>query len=129
MAEHNYAQVLRWIADGKSIQFKTCTGAWADEHHEHTLTRCANGCTGFEYRIKPRTMWINGREIEAPLATAPESDSMYWVPGAFGVDYSRWNDGALDAKALAEGRVFSSKKAAQAAFDAITSLLVHQPTE
>lgn len=78
--EHKYAQVLRWIADGQKVQFKTVTNLWADEQPEATLMRIAGGISGHQYRIAPRTVTVNGVECVAPETVAPGIGVRFYVP-------------------------------------------------
>lgn len=77
-----------------------------------------------EYRRKPRTITINGREIEGQTMETPTANKEYWTIGCFGPDWFVWGNDPLDDQLLKAGRVFATKEAAQAAYDAITSLLV-----
>lgn len=70
MAEHEYAQVLRWIADGKEVQFShPDVHGWLDltQLSQPALSSFFAGENGWEFRLKPRTITIAGRQIEEPV--------------------------------------------------------------
>lgn len=69
--EHKYAQVLRWIADGKEIQWKLRNGEWIDQKHGPALEEIANeDWSPDHYRLKPRTIMIGDVECEAAVLKA-----------------------------------------------------------
>ena len=59
--EHEYAQLLRWIADGEdSIQWETAYGNWIDQPLPVTLEEIKNADFDLcRYRLKPKTIRID----------------------------------------------------------------------
>lgn len=131
--EHPHAQVLRWIADGETVQFLL---ARSDDPIWHELKKNANGCSvaislldgdgEYQFRIKPKTIRIAGREIEAPVMSGPgyfTTDTGYELP---------WFGDERDRNSFADmqknGRVFATPEAARAAQEAITALLTREPS-
>lgn len=63
MTQHPQAEILRAIADGKEVQYRSeVTGDWLD-CHLFTIARHPD----WTFRIKPKTLSINGREFECPI--------------------------------------------------------------
>lgn len=129
--EHPHAQVLRWIADGENVEVKTSGRApWIE------VFGLNNNCLAiliappepceFEFRIKPKTITVGDREIEAPIKSGPGyfiTDTGHELP---------WFDDERDRNSFADmqknGRVFATPEAARAAQEAITALLTQEPS-
>ena len=90
--EHKYAQVLRWIADGEDVQarlpgsevsgeFESLIGNFNAWNYSDDWKQCLlSGDFGgheWEFRLKPRTITVNGREIVAGMDVEPSQ--FYWV--------------------------------------------------
>lgn len=123
--EHKYAQVLRWIADGKKIQWQSSDGTWCDECHKEALGSILDeGYVPSRYRLAPRTVKVGDVEIEAPAMDLEEDGTDYFWVTADGVVY-----GVLDKSAVfvgdlrKRGRLFSTREAAKAANDAWVKLM------
>lgn len=126
MAEHKYAQVLRWIADGEKVQIKM--EEWVTCSAEGAMLYILND-THHQFRLKPRTLKIAGVELEAPLNDAGGMQTVYAsdatgrvAPITFNPSDLVHGQGYKDA--LANGRLFATPEAAKSAYDAITALLV-----
>ena len=80
--EHPYAQVLRWIADGEQIEWRHTFGIWEAINADVLLTALAGPHTvGVDrFRLKPRTININGHEVPEPMRVAPAVEDSYYVP-------------------------------------------------
>ena len=77
---HPYAEILRAIADGEEIQFRSA-GTWCDQSLETTLQEIADEDYPPEcYRVKPNVVMINGHEVPEPLKELPLEDGamVYW---------------------------------------------------
>lgn len=130
--EHPHAQVLRWIADGESVQFrlKAEDSEWNSmEVMSYTRLGClaqGHAFAGCEFRIKPKTIRVGDREIEAPIKSGPG----YFITDT-GHELS-WFDDERDRSSYTgmqkRGRVFASIEAARAAQEAITALLTREPS-
>lgn len=128
--EHPHAQVLRWIADGETVQAQfNGDGVWQSMNslNDHVLAALLAGLVkSWEFRIKPKTIRIGDREIEAPIKSGPGyfiTDTGHELP---------WFDDERDKNSFADmqknGRVFASIEAARAAQEAITALLTKEPS-
>lgn len=117
--EHKYAQVLRWIADGEEVQGKITAGSWADlqnfseEHSTAILKGDPHPFSNYEFRLKPRTITVNGREIVEPERKALEDDQAYWVPSIAREELqsqANWAGDAFDLRCLERGLVHLTKE-------------------
>ena len=126
--EHKYAQALRWMADGEIVQIKwERSGGWLpmNARNEYVNDQVLRGLDGYEFRLKPKTIRIGDREIEAPVMSGP---GYYFTNHG---DVFRWFDDAklnppADLQKL--GRVYATEEAARAAQEAITALLTREPS-
>lgn len=129
MTEHKYAQVLRWIADGKKVQ---CKAHW-NEHfsqitdvlNENGLIALLNGTLAdeFEFRLAPSTVKVGDVEIEAPLSECEEGATVFvlWTDGSVGsIDSYKTEVGIA---MLESGRIFRTREAAEAAHAAWVKLM------
>ena len=123
--EHEYAQVLRWIADGETVQaYDLQIGEFVDKAPEALLLMIfSQEPAPGNFRIKPRTILINGREVPEPMRVAPEVGIMCWVadPSAWKLDDWEWEGDEYDFELLKRGLVHAAEEAAQAHVDALLS--------
>lgn len=127
--EHKYAQAFRWMADGEDVQISWGrAGGWLSmrECNEYVNDQIMRGDDGYVFRLKPKTIPIGDREIEAPVMSGP---------GHFVTDTGhelQWFADSRDVESFADmqknGRVFASIEAARAAQEAITALLTKEPS-
>lgn len=122
--EHPHAQVLRWIADGETVQVQFAKD-WHDLSLEGLLRHIAEPRGDYPFRLKPKTITVGDREIEAPVM----SGEGYYITD-HGTVY-RWFDEPglnpqIDLQKL--GRVYATEEAARAAQEAITALLTREPS-
>lgn len=130
MAEHKYAQVLRWIADGKAVQCKAPRGGWVElEEAGRALQSIGLGISipPEDYRLKPRTVKIGSREVEAPVlepVLEPGTPGSVWT---WNSDYCRPSEhpdrSCVATEQYALGLCFATEEACRAAHDAIHALL------
>lgn len=126
--EHKYAQAFRWMADGEDVQVSWGrAGGWLPmrECNEYVNDQIMRGDDGYVFRLKPKTIRIGDREIEAPVMSGPG----YYVTD-HGDVFHWFGDEALDAGTnyQKQGRVFATEEAARAAQEAITALLTREPS-
>jgi hypothetical protein len=127
--EHKYAQAFRWMADGEDVQISWGrAGGWLSmrECNEYVNDQIMRGDDGYEFRIKPKTIRIGDREIEAPVRSGP---GYFITEAGFELQFfadSRDTAGYADVQK--RGRVFASIEAARAAQEAITALLTREPS-
>lgn len=126
--EHKYAQAFRWMADGEDVQISWGrAGGWLSmrECNEYVNDQIMRGDDGYVFRIKPKTITVGDREIEAPVMSGP---------GYFFTNHGavfRWFEDAklnppIDLQKL--GWVYATEEAARAAQEAITALLTREPS-
>lgn len=84
---HPWAKELHALADGATILQKRTDevdtpGAWRslDPYDGGMLALIRGDTEQHEFKIKPRTIIVNGREIPAPYDNAPEAGMTYYVP-------------------------------------------------
>lgn len=128
MTEHKYAQVLRWIADGKEVQTKFLDGSWVDvkcfaDKKLASMLRNEFHASD-EFRLAPRTVKVGDVEIEPPLSECQEGEKVFvrLVDGEVAaLDFykaSSYCVGMLEA-----GRLFRTPEAAEAAHAAWVKLM------
>ncbi|MGQ8875916.1 hypothetical protein ACUTR7_00280 [Delftia sp. NA_296.1] len=125
--EHPHAQVLRWIADGENVEVDAERWTTLGLRPDQFLISLIRGglSSSWQFRIKPKTITVGDREIEAPVMSGPG----YYITD-HGTVY-RWFDEPglnpqIDLQKL--GRVFATEEAARAAQEAITALLTKEPS-
>lgn len=127
--EHKYAQALRWMADGEVLQVQLSDDPdWCllEDLSEAAHSEFIAGYDGFEFRIKPKTITVGDREIEAPIKSGP---GHFISDTGMALD---WMGDRRDHPAYMDlqkqGRVFATEAAARAAQEAITALLTREPS-
>ena len=133
--EHPNAQVLRWIADGETFEARSRRhqgdlGDWEpfpDAFDQYVIAQLVRGYEGrLEFRIKPKTITVGDREIEAPIKSGP---GHFISDTGMALD---WMGDHRDHPAYMDlqknGRVFATPEAARAAQEAITALLTREPS-
>ncbi|ABX34559.1 hypothetical protein Daci_1919 [Delftia acidovorans SPH-1] len=122
--EHPHAKVLRWIADGETVQVQFAKD-WHDLSLEGLLRHIAEPRGDYPFRLKPKTILVGDREIEAPVMSGPG----YYITDHG--DAFRWfGEATLDPGANLQklGRIYATEEAARAAQEAITALLTREPS-
>lgn len=126
--EHKYAQAFRWMADGEDVQVSWGrAGGWLPmrECSEYVNDQIMRGDDGYVFRLKPKTITVGDREIEAPVMSGPG----YYITDHG--DVFRWfGEATIDPGANLQklGRVYATEEAARAAQEAITALLTREPS-
>ena len=126
MAEHKYAQVLRWIADGKAVQCKAHRGGWVElEEAGRALQSIGLGTSipPEDYRLKPRTVKIGSREVEAPVLEPGDRQMVWCWDSDFNKPEEHYADSAVAEPQFKLGLCFATEEACQAAHDAVHALL------
>lgn len=119
MAEHKYAQVLRWVADGETVQHRlpeSDASEWTDfQLDDRACRRLIKGTLGggWQFRLKPRTVKIGSREVEAPVLEPALGAKVWFMVGATADAYF-YNPGAnpqMVAEMKRHGLLFASEEA------------------
>lgn len=122
----DYAEVLRAIADGRAVQMPTYSReSWAEISPANVLPLIANRKTSpDQFRIKPDTITINGREVPAPIKVALKDGQDYWYAGLGGAedwDKDTWISHEVDDARLSRGLIHLSEEAARQHAEALLS--------
>jgi len=129
MKEHQQADILRAIADGKTIQTRYVASDWFDVEPNKALVFLATNCDSSKIRIKPETLLINSHEVHEPVREPLKDGQAYWVPDLryYGnnnngdVDNFLWSGRTCDLQRLAAGVIHLTKEAAIAHAEALLS--------
>ena len=123
--EHPYAQVLRWIADGEAVE--VC-GSLPNDFQvfpaEEILRGIANGVQPATYRLKPRTISINGHEVPEPMRVAPQIGSRFFLAltaQCILAGEHTWQGSHASIEWLAKGLCHVTREAAEAHAKALLS--------
>lgn len=112
MTQHPYADILRAIADGLTVDRKNATPGWSEENSDAILHDIANGTAlaPGSYRIKPHTVLVNGKEVPAPLSATPADGAMVWHATVC-VNGHHWRGYDVQLRQLAGGELFATDEA------------------
>lgn len=124
-AEHPYASILRAIADGLEVQWNDPYGNWGSQNDGTTLIEIVEALyPPGRYRIKPRTVTVNGIELPAPETVPPANGTICFFPNlaTSGALSFVWAGTAIQLEALADGIVHLTKDAAAQWKEALLSI-------
>lgn len=85
-----HKQALQWMLDGKEIQVNYDN--WTTCSEEGLLRHIAND-SGAEFRLKPRTITVNGREVQEGEVGLPQED--YFVADPVEIDLCTEKTGGM----------------------------------
>lgn len=108
-----YKQAIQWALDGKEVQVNRI--GWTTCSLEGVMRHILNDSGNLEFRLKPRTITVNGREVQAGEVVAPASYITYWHPSVARlemIDSASWDGGDFDRRCLERGLVHLTKEAA-----------------
>lgn len=130
--EHEYAELLRWIADGECVQWQDDPGKWHVISYNELLGHIRESAfPPGRYRITPRTITINGFSVPAPMRVAPQHQMAFWLVDIYGPALSseeRWNDQVSRyPRYLAAGLCHATHQAAEAHARALLSFTETKP--
>lgn len=110
--EHKYAQVLRWIADGETFQCVTTEGYLdCDSGFVIRLIASGNSAPPDKFRLKPRTITVNGREIVAGEDSPPTGEFFFTdIESVDCFGSTVWGGTRLDKLRLERGLVHLTKE-------------------
>lgn len=131
MRNVTYSDLIKAYADGKTVEFADSyvndCGWYALEADNTEVLQYFMRTDGhtegrFQFRLKPRTVKIGSREVEAPVLEPKEGERLWYV-NADGQAYSLLFNPSDVGGEVDSGRAFASKEAALSAFSAVTLLL------
>ena len=121
--EHEYAQLLRWIADGEVIEFDPLNSAPYVIPSKSLLQDAASQIYApNRYRIKPKTIRIGAFDVPEPMRVAPAFDSVYWEVSIDGTSRDTWRISFAQIAALHNGLLHATQEGAEAMRNALLSL-------
>lgn len=116
--KHPYADILIAIANNETVQISYDYGkTWPVTKVEIVLSKIASDDQAVQFRIKPKTILINGYEVPEPMKVKPTSSNTYYYP-SLGIfteslyNYSHWTNDVLDNERFYSGLIHSTKEAA-----------------
>ena len=124
--KHVYAEALRWMADGETIIARRNGGTEAifpDEHSTPSIVSVIDGEEGWEFRLKPRTVIIGSREVEAPVLEPGALEIVWYWDTDYQAPDSTPASSHYALRLYEKGLSFATKDSCRAAHDAIHSLL------
>ena len=74
-----YADILRAIADGKEIEYRSYTGEWCEIDNASALGLLAVA-TNTDFRVKREVILINGIEVPRPCSSPLAPETIYYIP-------------------------------------------------
>ena len=128
--QHQYSNILRAIADGEEIEWQRSNGCWEHQDLSQTFAEIAyNAYSPDRYRVKPKTITINGFEVPEPLREMPkDANRVFWpVLASASGSNSDWsyvseNNNVMLEAMLLQGLLHSTREDAQAHAHALISL-------
>jgi hypothetical protein len=123
---HPYKDILIAIANGEQIQWHGADGIWYDQTHEGALQKIALSDYDPErYRVKPRTLRINGHEVPEPVREPLKDGQACFLvepTSTEGAIKFTWKGVDSDRAWLEHGLIHLTEEAAKTATDAVLSL-------
>ena len=123
---HRYAEMLGWLQAGQQILGKWRGGAeghFPVSFNSREVAYAVDGAEGWEFRLKPRTVKIGSREVEAPVLEPGDLKMVWCWDSDFNKPEEQYADGDVAEPQFKLGLCFATEEACQAAHDAIHALL------
>lgn len=114
--EHKYAQVLRWIADKERVEIRWGKDPrWMDlgSRNEIVFDEIMREEGDYEFRLKPRTITVNGREIVAGETVEPSFGTKYYAADPYSTVFfsdDKWSGWPEHHEWLRRGLVHLTKE-------------------
>lgn len=124
MKEHPQAEILRAIADGKTVQMRNAVNLEDNEWWEPSDALGYINSGKHEFRVKPETITINGHEVPCPVREPLEVGTKYWLAGPNRpeiAEYFTWRNQQMDEIWLKRGLIHLTEEAAIAHAEALLS--------
>lgn len=125
MTTYKYAAELRAMADRAEVsETPWDVLEWRLTNNEHFPWKALGGIpnlTSRIYRVKPRTITVNGVEVPEPLREAPAEGSLFWMVSLLDAEPSvvQWSTSRTYMRCLERGLLHATQKNAQAHIDAL----------
>lgn len=117
--------IVQAAADGEEIEYYCMGYGWLPKN-------AGMFDSSMQYRIKPRTVKVNGFEVPGPMKVAPSNSVSYWVPvvhfDEWCVEY-KWANDIDDFRLLEKGLCHTTKEAATAHAKAMLGIAPNQHEE
>jgi len=121
LTPHPQADTLIAIAHGKTVQMRRKKHAEEWRTPENPLRFLGDSCVdGYEWRVKPETITINGREVPCPVREPLEIGTKYYRTIVSHVE-STWLGWECDKAELKDGVIHLAEEAAIAHAEALLS--------
>lgn len=119
MTPHPQAEILRAIADGEELEQSCAIQPWWGAVRTSTVLlwiyhNPTRDCTPY-FRIKPKTININGIEVPEPMREEPKKGTQVWVAdlmNAGEVTCTSWYSGVAHKDYLKNGLCHLTEEAA-----------------
>lgn len=115
LTPHPQAEILRAIADGKTIEARRIKSPIDEEWHEpHEAIYLVND-DNYELRIKPETITINGHEVPCPVREPLPVGTLYWQANIGSNELEaawKWSDHDVDKFLLRRALIQLTKEGA-----------------
>lgn len=96
---------MAW-ARGEVVQYKNEGGLWSDWGYDNELVLVLPST---EWRVRPRTIMINGHEVPKPLHTITDGQSYFYPALGIGILNDHYSQGcAVTLQRLRDGILHSS---------------------
>ena len=120
---HPYKDILIAIANGEEVQIQSATGDWVNDVSGTALGEIYfRRFSPSEFRVKPKTININGYEVPEPMRHPPSYNSTYWLASpADGTPECAWLGDESDVEWLEDGLIHATQAAARVHRDALLS--------
>ena len=131
MTNDKRAETLKAILRGEQLQVKQggenicrhgAHDAWGDISSNYALVLIGQNCTHTEFRVKPKTLSIEGKKFPEPLKSLLFGQRYYTLDCAT-VEEFIYEGGRQDCAALKAGLAFATEEDCEAFLSAIQSVL------
>lgn len=118
-----YKHIFNALVNGQQIEYFH-NGNWYSKEPHTALNLVNLGAAPEDFRIKPKTININGHEVPEPVREPLENGQEYYfqeITAEYLVDTSCWGDTSCDKFLLNSGLIHLTREAAEAHAKALLS--------
>ena len=115
--KHPYAEILQYLINGGDIDQVQVTVIQDEPEYKKPVwsqyMSLLAGTQNYVFRIKPKTVMFNGKELPIYETVAPEIGETYFCPLLVGrLSYTEWewSNDEFDQESLKKGQVFLNKE-------------------